>query len=56
MVDEAGITPLPRHVATVQDCPPLTDIKQLQRFLGLINFYRLFSQLWPALSNLSRIC
>jgi hypothetical protein len=42
MVDEAGITPLPRHVAAVQDCPPLTDIKQLQRFLGLINFYRRF--------------
>jgi hypothetical protein len=41
-VDEAGITPLPRHVAAVQDCPPPTDIKQLQRFLGLINFYRRF--------------
>ncbi len=42
MVDEAGITPLPRHVAAVQDCPAPTDIKQLQRFLGLINFYRRF--------------
>jgi hypothetical protein len=42
MVDEAGITPLPKHVAAVQDCPPPTDIKQLQRFLGLINFYRRF--------------
>ncbi|MFN9981037.1 MAG: hypothetical protein ACK53Y_14010, partial [bacterium] len=42
MVDEAGITPLPKHVATVQDCPPPADIKQLQRFLGLINFYRRF--------------
>jgi hypothetical protein len=41
-VDEAGITPLPRHVTAVQDCPPPTDIKQLQRFLGLINFYRRF--------------
>jgi hypothetical protein len=40
MVDEAGITPLPRHITAVQDCPPPTDIKQLQRFLGLINFYR----------------
>jgi hypothetical protein len=42
MVDEAGVTPLPKHVAAVQDCPPPTDIKQLQRFLGLINFYRRF--------------
>ncbi len=42
MVDEAGITPLPRHIAAVQDCPPPTDIKQLQSFLGLINFYRRF--------------
>jgi hypothetical protein len=42
MVDEAGITPLPRHVPAVQDCLPPTDIKQLQRFLGLINFYRRF--------------
>ncbi len=42
MVDEAGVTPLPKHIAAVQDCPPPTDIKQLQRFLGLINFYRRF--------------
>jgi hypothetical protein len=42
MVNEAGVTPLPRHVAAVQNCPPPTDIKQLQRFLGLINFYRRF--------------
>jgi hypothetical protein len=42
MVSESGVTPLPRHVAAVQDCPPPTDIKQLQRFLGLINFYRRF--------------
>jgi hypothetical protein len=42
MVDESGITSLLRHVTAVQDCPPPTDIKQLQRFLGLINFYRRF--------------
>jgi hypothetical protein len=48
MVDEAGITPLPKHIAAVQDCPPPTDIKQLQRFLGLINFYR---HLLPAVAR-----
>ncbi len=42
MVDEAGVTPLPRHVIAVQDCPPPSNIRQLQRFLGLINFYRSF--------------
>jgi hypothetical protein len=42
MVDEANINLLPRQVASVQDCPSPTDIKQLQRFLGLINFYRRF--------------
>jgi hypothetical protein len=38
----ASITPLPRHVSAVQDCPQPTDIKQLQRFLGLVSFYRRF--------------
>jgi len=42
MVSEAGLVPLPRHVAALQEFPPPTDIKQLQQFLGLINFYRRF--------------
>ncbi len=42
MVNETGLTPLPRHVAAVEGFPPQQDIKQLQRFLGLINFYRRF--------------
>jgi hypothetical protein len=42
MVDEAGITPLPRHIDAVHYCLPPTDIKQLQRFLGLVNLYRRF--------------
>jgi hypothetical protein len=36
MVDEAGITSLPKQVAAVQDYPPTNDINQLQHFLGLI--------------------
>jgi cleavage and polyadenylation specificity factor subunit 1 len=42
MVSESGIVPLPRHVSAIQNFPPPTDLKQLQRFLGLINFYRRF--------------
>jgi len=42
MVNAAGITPLPKHVKALQDFPPPSDLKQLQRFLGMINFYRRF--------------
>jgi hypothetical protein len=42
MVDGNGIFPLPRHVQAIQEFPPPADIKQLQQFLGLVNFYRRF--------------
>jgi hypothetical protein len=42
MVSEAGIIPLPRHVDAVRLFPPPADIKHLQQFLGMINFYRRF--------------
>jgi len=42
MVDCKGITPLPKHVEAVKDSIAPTDVKQLQRYLGLINFYRRF--------------
>jgi len=42
MVSSEGIVPLPQHVSAVQDFPPPQDIKQLQQFLGLVNFYRRF--------------
>ena len=38
-VSAAGITPLSSHVQTITDYPQPTSIKELQRFLGLINFY-----------------
>ena len=41
-VDSSGIKPLKRHVQALMDFPPPSDIKQLQRYLGLINFYRRF--------------
>jgi len=41
-VSRAGLIPMKRHVTALQDFPPPQDIRQLQRFLGLNNFYRRF--------------
>jgi cleavage and polyadenylation specificity factor subunit 1 len=37
-----GVLPLPSHVGTIQDFPRPTIIKELQAFLGMVNFYRRF--------------
>jgi cleavage and polyadenylation specificity factor subunit 1 len=42
MVDENGIRHLPTHVKAIQEFPPTSTVKQLQQFLGMINFYRRF--------------
>jgi cleavage and polyadenylation specificity factor subunit 1 len=42
LVNEKGIQPLPRHLTAIQEFPPPTDLKQLQRYLGMVNFYRRF--------------
>jgi hypothetical protein len=42
VVTSTGVSPLPGHIQVVQDFPPPTDVKQLQRFLGVVNFYRRF--------------
>jgi hypothetical protein len=42
VVSAAGIRPLPARIAAIQAHPPLANIKQLQGFLGLFNFYRRF--------------
>ena len=41
-VSVAGVAPLARHLDTISDFEPPTDIAGLQRFLGLLNFYRRF--------------
>jgi hypothetical protein len=46
------------HAAEIKNCPPPQDIKQLQRFLGMVNFYRHFlptcAQVLKPLTNLLR--
>jgi hypothetical protein len=42
-VDSSGISPMEKHVKALTDFPPPSDLKQLQRFLGLINFYRRYT-------------
>jgi Reverse transcriptase (RNA-dependent DNA polymerase) len=39
-VSASGIWSLPKHVEALQRLPVPTDVKGLQWFLGLINFYR----------------
>jgi hypothetical protein len=41
-VSAAGIAPLPDRVAAIVAHPRPTNIKELQNFLGVINFYRKF--------------
>ena len=41
-VSAHGIQPLEKHTSALQDFPPPTDMGGLQRFLGMINFYRKF--------------
>ncbi|BHF81006.1 hypothetical protein SprV_0702413500 [Sparganum proliferum] len=42
LVDSHGIRPLPSKIAAIRDFPPPTSKRQLQRFLGMANFYRRF--------------
>jgi hypothetical protein len=41
-VSSSGVQPLPSHVAAVQDFPRPLTVKDLQAFLGMVNFYRRF--------------
>ena len=41
-VDANGVSPMDNHVADILTFPPPADLKGLQRFLGMVNFYRRF--------------
>jgi hypothetical protein len=41
-VTAGGVTPLPNYVSAVLDFPRPNTVKELQGFLGLLNFYRRF--------------
>jgi hypothetical protein len=41
-ISVTGAAPMADRAAEIENCPPPQDIKQLQRFLGMVNFYRCF--------------
>nr|VZI23685.1 unnamed protein product [Spirometra erinaceieuropaei] len=41
-IDAQGLRPLSSKVEAIRDFPPPTSKRQLQRFLGMVNFYRRF--------------
>ena len=41
-VNSSGITPLPDRVVAIRATTPPTTIKELQRFLGMVGYYRKF--------------
>lgn len=41
-IDANGITPLPEKIDAIRNFPTPTSIKQIRRFIGMINFYRRF--------------
>ena len=41
-VDTSGISPLKDRVSAIEETTPPTSIKELQRFLGMVNYYRRF--------------
>jgi hypothetical protein len=42
MISATGAAPVADHTTEIENCPPPQDIKQLQHFLGKVNFYRRF--------------
>jgi hypothetical protein len=57
-ISVAGAAPTAAHTAEIKLCPPPQDIKQLQHFLGMVNFYCRFlpncAQVLRPLTDLQR--
>jgi putative transposase len=55
-ISATGAAPTADHATKIKNCPPPQDIKQLQHFLGMVNFYRRFlpkcSQILKPLTDL----
>jgi hypothetical protein len=50
VISDKGVKPDPMNIKAIKDMKPPTKVKALQRFLGMVNFYRKFI---PDCSNLA---
>jgi hypothetical protein len=51
-ISAAGVLPLPSHMVAIRDFPRPTIIKELQAFLGMVNFYR---RILPSIARTLRL-
>jgi hypothetical protein len=43
IINKSGTNPTPQHIQVIIEYPPPQDVKQLQRYLGMVNFYLRFT-------------
>ena len=41
-IDQNGIHPVPEKVKTIEEMPRPTDVKHLQPYVGMVNYYSRF--------------
>ena len=51
ILSETGITPSPEKVEVIQNFPKPHNVRQLQSFLGICNYYRKFQQNYSELTT-----
>ncbi|XP_048488715.1 uncharacterized protein K02A2.6-like [Plutella xylostella] len=42
VIDKNGLRTCPKKVEAITKCPPPTNVREIKRFLGMINYYRKF--------------